>query len=173
MSLYVRTTSTNNHIIECIWVELNHQVTYPVKRVIVSMNNQGTIDMSCSITKFAVSTVLSRVCEIGMNRIVSAWNSHPVPRCGIPNHLQDQQYNTSMIHHAEVPDGDSAVQQYRQQGGQVTDPSSFGSDPIGDDLSLVRDREERLRECEMGVSDILSTSFRLVSSFGKCNSVIY
>ena len=60
----------------------------------------------------------------------------------IPNHLQDQQYNTSMIHHAEVPDGDSAVQQYRQQGGQMTDHSFFGSDPIGDDLPLVRDREE-------------------------------
>ena len=76
---------------------------------------------------------------------------------GVPNRLQDQQYNTSMIHHAEVPDGDSAVQQYRQQGGQITDPSSFGSDPIGDDMSLVRDREERwLRECGMGVSDIFS-----------------
>ena len=39
----------------------------------------------------------------------------------------------------------------------MTDPSSFGSDPIGDDLSLIRDREERwLRECGMGVSDIFS-----------------
>ena len=47
-----------------------------------------------------------------------------------------------MIHHTEGLDGDSEVQQYMQQGGQMTDPSSFGSDPIGDDLSL-RDREER------------------------------
>lgn len=105
------------------------------------MDDQGTIDMSCSITKFVVSTVLSRVSEIGMNRMVSAWSNHPVSRRGIPNHLQDQQNNTSMIHHAEVPDGDSAVQQYRQQSGQMTDPSSFGIDPIGDDSSLVRDKE--------------------------------
>ena len=31
---YVQTTSTCNHIIERIWVELNQRVTYPVKRII-------------------------------------------------------------------------------------------------------------------------------------------
>lgn len=48
-----------------------------------------------------------------------------------------------MIHYAEVPDGDSAVQQYRQQGGQITDRSAFGSDPIGHDQSLFQEREVR------------------------------
>ena len=157
ISPYVQTTSTNNHIIERIWVELNHRVTYPVKQVIVSMDDQGTIDMSCTVTKFAVSTVLCRVCEVGMNRMVAAWNSHPIPRRGIPNQLQDQEYNTCMIHQSEVPDGASAVQQYRQQGGQITDPSALSSDPIGDDQSLFQEREVRwLRECGMGVSDIFS-----------------
>jgi hypothetical protein len=85
---YVQTASTSNHIIERIWVELNHRVTYPVKRVIISMDDQGTIDMNCSATKFAVSTVLLRVCEVGMNRMVAAWNSHPIPRRGVPNRLK-------------------------------------------------------------------------------------
>lgn len=76
ISPYVQTTSTNNHIIEHIWVELNHRVTYPVKRVIVTMDDQGTIDMSCPVTMFAVSTVLSQVYEVGMNKMVAAWNSH-------------------------------------------------------------------------------------------------
>lgn len=154
---YVQTTSTNNHIIERIWVELNHRVTYPLKRVIVSMDDQGTIDMNCSVTKFVVSTVLLRVCEVGMNRMVAAWNDHPIPRRGIPNRLQDEQYHTCRIHASEVPDGDSVVQQYRQQGGQITDPADFGNDPIHDDASLLRQREARwLEECGMSVSDIFS-----------------
>ena len=92
-----------------------------------------------------------------MNRIVTAWNSHPIPRRGIPNQPQDQEYNTSMIHNAEVPDGESAIQQYRLQGGHITDPSAFGSDPITGDPVLIREREVRwLRECGMGVADIFS-----------------
>ena len=152
----MQTTSTNNHIIERIWVELNHRVTYPVKRVIVSMDDQGTVDMNCSITKFAVSTVLSRVCEVGMNRMVSAWNSHPIPRRGVPNRLQDEVYHTCRIHGSEVPDGDRAIQQYRQQGGHITDPTTFGNDPLSGDPSLLREREARwLQECG-NVSDMFS-----------------
>lgn len=153
---YRQTSSTSNHIIERIWVELNKRVTYPVKRVIISMDDQGVIDMDCSVTKFAVSTVLLRVCEVGMKRMVAAWNSHPIPRRGVPNRLQDQVYHTSMIHCLEVPDGDRAVQQYRQQGGQITDPVIFGYDPITDP-SLASAREVRwLQECGMDASDIFS-----------------
>ena len=35
---YVQSTSTYNHIIERVWVELNKRVTYPVKRVAVDMD---------------------------------------------------------------------------------------------------------------------------------------
>ena len=33
-----------NHVIERMWVELNHQVTYPIKRVLTSMNDQQQIE---------------------------------------------------------------------------------------------------------------------------------
>lgn len=151
---YVQTTSTNNHITERIWVELNHRVTYPIKRVIVSMDDQGIVDMSCSITKFSVSTLLLRVCEVGMTRMVAAWNSHPIPRHGIPNRLQEEAYHTSMIHNLEVPECNRAVQQFRDQGGHVTDPTSFGDDP---NPFLLKEREERwLQECGIDVSEIFS-----------------
>ena len=81
---YVQTTSTNNHIIERIWVELNQRVAYPVKRVVSSMDNDGHINMDDPITKFSISSVLLRVCEVGMKRFISAWNSHSVPNRGIP-----------------------------------------------------------------------------------------
>lgn len=60
---YVQTASTNNHIIERMWVELNKRVTYPVKRVVTSMDNEGDIYMDDPTTKFSVSTVLLQVCE--------------------------------------------------------------------------------------------------------------
>ena len=106
---YVQTTSTCNHIIERIWVELNNRVTYPVKRVVTSMTNRELINMSCPVTKFCVSHVLGRVCQVGMNRMVQAWNSHPIPRRGVPNTLQAQYYQTTFINHAEIPQTSACV----------------------------------------------------------------
>ena len=45
---YIQTTSTHNHIIERIWVEVNSRVTYPVKRVVVAMDEQRTKKCRCN-----------------------------------------------------------------------------------------------------------------------------
>ncbi len=137
---YMQTASTYNHIIERIWVEVNHRVTYPVKRVITAMEDQGVMDMSRNETKFAVSTVLSKVCEVGLRRFVGAWNSHPIPRRGIPNVLQTTSSHTLPIHPAELPQTATAVQRYRAQGGSITDPSVFGEDPLCSNPTLMQDR---------------------------------
>ena len=117
---YAQTTSTQNHIIERIWVELNERVTYPIKSVVSSLDNDGLINMDCPVTKFAVSTVLIRVCRVGINRMIAAWNSHPIPGRGIPNQLQIGAFNTSPIHPSEIPDVTAAVDSYRRQGGRLT-----------------------------------------------------
>ena len=122
---YAQTTSTQNHIIERIWVELNKRVTYPIKTVLSSLDNNGIINMDCSVTKFAVSTVLIRVCQVGMNRMIAAWNSHPIPGRGIPNQLQVRAFNTSPIHPSEIPDVTSAVDQYRLQLGRKAHRSKY------------------------------------------------
>ena len=114
---YAQTTSIQNHIIERIWVELNKRVTYPIKSVVSSLDNDGLINMDCPVTKFAVSTVLIRVCRVGINRMIAAWNSHPIPGCGIPNQLQIGAFNTSPIHPSEIPDVTAAVDSYRRQEG--------------------------------------------------------
>ena len=154
---YAQTTSTCNHVIERMWVELNHRVTYPVKRIMTSMEDQQSIDMSCPVTKFCVSTVLCRVCKIGMDRMVLAWNTHPIPGRGIPSTLQMQIFHTSPIHPAELPQCSSAVSEYRQQGGRLTDPTNPGNDPLQGDDVLFRQREQLwLTECAMDVDDIFS-----------------
>ena len=59
---------------------------------------------------------------------------------GIPNVLQAQAFHTSSIHPMEVPQCSSAVSEYRQQGGRLTDPNSQGTDPLADDDSLCTER---------------------------------
>lgn len=112
------------------------------------MADQQLINMSCSVTKFCVSTVLCRVCEVGMERMILAWNAHSVPRRGIPNVLQTQAFHTAPIHPLEVPQCSSVVSEYRQRGGRVTDPNSPGTDPLSGDDTLCREREQLWeREC--------------------------
>lgn len=53
-ALYAQTTLKCNHVIERMWVELNHRVTYPIKRILTSMNDQQLIDMTCPTTKYCV-----------------------------------------------------------------------------------------------------------------------
>lgn len=154
---YVQTTSTNNHVIERMWVELNQRVTYPVKTVVTAMDNQGHIDMNDTSTKYSVSAVLLQVCEVGMKRFIAAWNSHSIPKRGVPNRIQEQGYNTGNIHPVEVPDVSTAVEMYTDQGGTLTDPTTFGIDPLRDNSSLIEERQDRWSsECGMPVEDIFS-----------------
>ena len=140
---YMQTASTYNHVIEGIWVELNHRVTSPVKRVITGLEEQNRINMDDPATKLGVSTVLGQVCKVGMTRMVEAWNCHPIPRRGTPNLLQTAVYNTAVIHAAEIPSPSAAVESYRQQGGHLTDPQPFGEDPLAGDPTLFQQRQDR------------------------------
>lgn len=151
---YVQSTSMCKHI---IWVELNHRVTYPVKRIIKMMDDCQSINMDCPITKFCVSTVLCQICEVGMLRMVNAWNSHPIPHRGIPNDLQLGAFHTSPLQPAEIPFPSDAVAQYRNQGGHLRDPTAFGIDPLNHDPGLLRERERRWgQKCGMDVDQMFS-----------------
>ena len=75
---YMQTASTHNHIIERIWVEVNHRVTYPIKRVVVEMEEQGRINICSPATKYCVSVVLQSICKVGLKRMIEAWNNHHV-----------------------------------------------------------------------------------------------
>lgn len=154
---YQQTSSQKNHVIERIWVELNQRVTYPIKRIVASMVNQGSLDIKSDMVKYCVSTVIQAVAHVGMQRMISAWNAHSIPRRGIPNVLQRQQTGTTVIHPLEIPTVDEASHQYREQGGSLTDPHTFGHDPLADDddLQQQRDREFSQR-CPLCYADIFS-----------------
>ena len=55
------------------------------------MVNQGSLDIESDMVKYCVSTDLQAVASVGLQRMISAWNVHYIPRRGIPNMLQRQQ----------------------------------------------------------------------------------
>ena len=153
---YRQTSSRANHIIDRR-VELNHRVSYPIKRVVSLMVETDMLDMDCEIVRFCVSTLLITLCGIGVQRFMDAWNWHHLPSRGIPNILQSFANGTTTMHTYEVPSTEQAVFEYRQQGGSLSDPDTFGSDPLqGDDvLSSTRD-ELFSRRMDSSFSEIYS-----------------
>ena len=63
---YRQTPSTQNHIIERMWVELNQRVSYPIKKILVHMTETGLIDMSDDACKYSVSMIASNAAKVGM-----------------------------------------------------------------------------------------------------------
>ena len=53
---YRQTPSTLNHVTERIWLEMNTQVTYPLKRAIISMNDSSMIDLQSSTVQVCVNS---------------------------------------------------------------------------------------------------------------------
>ena len=62
---YMQTSSTHNHIIERVWVEVNQRVTYPIKQIIVEMDDQHVVNMESDTERSCVSNILRRVCMVG------------------------------------------------------------------------------------------------------------
>lgn len=68
-----------NHPAERKWVEFNTRVNYPIKRALNTMVNEDLINMDDDMNKFCVSWFTSRTADIGIKRVISSWNNHPIP----------------------------------------------------------------------------------------------
>ena len=68
-----------NHKVERIWVEVNTRVNYPLKRLLIYMEEHQAINMTDPVSKFCVSFVTIKVASKGMETFVHSWNNHPVP----------------------------------------------------------------------------------------------
>ena len=64
---------------------MNARVNYLVKRILNALVNDENIDIDDEATKFCVSWVTSRVCQVGSQQVIDAWNNHPIP--GKPDSL--------------------------------------------------------------------------------------
>ena len=63
-----------------------------------------------------------------------------IPR-GVPNVLMHQDNRTRHIQSSLLPSPDEAAQMYRDNIGRLTDPVSFGNDPLAnnDEKKLIRE----------------------------------
>lgn len=72
----LRSLSRHNHRAERLWPEVNAKVNYPIKRVLVRMEEARQIDMEDNITKFCVSWVTINVANVPVQEFIQSWNAH-------------------------------------------------------------------------------------------------
>ena len=102
--------------------------------------------------------MLRKVCFVGLQRFIEAWNNHPIPHKGIPNTLQASRNGTTAINPVDIPSKSDAVATYRQQGGSLTDPGEFREDPLQSNAHLQARRED-MWQLRCGSCDDLYTTF--------------
>ena len=75
---HVKTTSKQNLTIGRVWPKVNARVNYPIKRILVDLEEKGILDMNNECIQFCVSHFTCQVAKVGMQRFVDAWNFHRI-----------------------------------------------------------------------------------------------
>ncbi|XP_066930020.1 uncharacterized protein [Clytia hemisphaerica] len=155
---YRQTQSKQNLPIERFWPEVNIRVNYPIKAILVRMDNNGSINMACEVQKFCVSFVSCAVSGYGINVVAKSWNQHTIPGRGKPANIKENTNQLQPINHANLPEALEAKQEYETRyAGQLVDEHAFGIDPL---QGFNDQKARRLGE--------FSQRFRIKSLFEDC-----
>ena len=136
-------TSQQNHPAERVWLEIYSQVNYPVKAVLISMENEQMIDMKNPLHKFSVSWVTIKVIASPIQSLIKAWNHHRIPgqTWGVPNILAELTTQIRPLHLSNVPSVSDAINLHELSRSRLTRESTYGLDPLQDYPHLQRLRE--------------------------------
>ncbi|XP_062401715.1 uncharacterized protein LOC134092702 [Sardina pilchardus] len=130
---YRQTASTMNHRVERIWSEVNQRVNYPLKEALIQLiqlQDHEQIDIEDALTKYCTSNLTRTLSEIGLCRMIQAWNAHRVPGRGIPNDLVAGGCPVK-ITEALLPSASIVANMYEAElGSSLTWASEFANDPF-------------------------------------------
>lgn len=68
------------------WPEVNQRVIYPIKEVLVRMENSLQINSADPLELFCISFITMNIVEVGLQRVQASWNSHPIDGLFYPLH---------------------------------------------------------------------------------------
>ena len=60
-------------------MEVNRRVTYPIKSILIDMQEQQKFNLDDQMHKYCVSWFAIQVAKVGMDLLVMSWNEHPIP----------------------------------------------------------------------------------------------
>ena len=85
------------------------------------------------------------------------YSSHAGPNRGVPNHLASQNDRTSRINSTTIPSTQEAVSLFGSTGGQLGQPTVYGSDPLSG-YPHLSDERCRLMEANLPSPEELFSS---------------
>ena len=137
--------SQHNHPAERLWPEINQRINYPIKRLLVEMENSEDVNMADEVCKFCVSWVIINVMASAVQSFIEAWNSHtiPGPNGGIPNILATETNAAVRLMPRNVPTTPEIIHLHETaRGGRshVLLDASFGCNPLQDHAQLQQIR---------------------------------
>ena len=61
-----------------MWPHINNRFNYPVKAAMVTLTDEDALDMEDPITRYCSSSLLLKLSDIGIPRVVDTWNEHTI-----------------------------------------------------------------------------------------------
>ena len=143
---YRRTPSKHNLRAERFWCEVNQRVNYPLKTALIRLKRDNCFDLLNDTHKFCVSSVAIGVSYPATVNLIEAPNTQLIPgrSGGVPNVMAQRTQAPAQPLAASVPSVKDAVQAFSAAGGNLTLDSTFGADPLRDNLSAQKERQRRL-----------------------------
>ena len=88
------TKSTDNNVIERMWVEVNSWINYLIKNAFGQFSTDGLIYMTQDHAKFVVSWVSCQAAKVGLQLFAKVWNYYLIPLKGQAIDLMAQNNKT-------------------------------------------------------------------------------